>query len=144
MANNKTKESTQNIEKNSKTLVIFIICMVAALFICPIICNFSDVRYLVSGGGDVILPTNTIWYHEDYPVDYAFETLSSPNKGNIVTKYGKESVKIEGNKMYKIVGKKKYMGKIRITDEGDIKIYNAADIVVTNGTYKRYNRLIND
>ena len=135
----------ENNEKKDfkKTGKILIICMIAAAVLCPILCDWNEVTSLSSSGKDIKLPTNTIWYHEEYPADYAFESLSSPDLGNIVTKYGKESVKIKGNKMYKVVGKEKYMGKIKLNSEGDIVIYNAADIVVTNGTYKRYNRLIN-
>ncbi|MBR3784112.1 MAG: hypothetical protein IKJ78_06615 [Bacteroidales bacterium] len=136
MAKNKTEESNQGFQKKGKKLII---CMIAALFICPIICDHNDVLWLVSGAGKVSLPSYSSWKKGVYGQDdkvYLFSTYGGHHSGTLTVTFADMPVKFKGNKMYDKAGE--YVGKIRKKANGDIVIY-ASDMPSydIDGTYKK-------
>lgn len=139
MAKNKTEESNQGFQKKGKKLII---CMIAALFLCPVACDHNDVLWLVSDAGTVSLPSYTTWskYDDDFGVvgsrSYHFSTYGGHHSGTLTVTFSDMPVTIKGNKIYDKVDA--YVGKIRKKSNGDIVIYagNISSIDI-NGTYKK-------
>lgn len=132
MENNEKKD----FKKKGKTLIV---CMVAAIFLCPIACDRDDILWVVSGADDVTLPSYSSWKKGVYGQDdkvYLFMTYGSQNSGTLTVNYADMPVSIKGNKMYDKVGE--FVGKIRKKSNGDIVIFasNMPSLDI-NGTYKK-------
>ena len=131
------EKDTQDFKTKGKRLII---CMIVALFLCPIACDRNDVLFLASGSGNVRLPTHSYWQkkHGDNvragDVLYSFYTTEGSDWGMLQITFNDMYVKIKGNKMYD--GDGEYVGRIRLKRNGDLVIYGVhitgLDI---NGTY---------
>lgn len=142
MAKNKTEESAQGFMKKGKRLITI---MIVSLFVCPLICDHNDVFWLVSGAGDVSLPTYTSWlkFDKDFGSvgsrSYVFSTFGGSHSGNLTVTFADMPVKIKGNKMYDSSGE--YVAKIRKKANGDIVIYaDNLPSIDFDGTYKKSGR----
>lgn len=131
----------KDFKNKGKTLII---CMVIALFLCPVTCDWND---LASSGGSVSLPTYSSWTkdynetngHSD-PREgdriYHFGTYGSSNWGTLSCTFADMPVNIKGNKMYDKDGV--YVGKIRKKQNGDIVIFDCnISGFDFNGTYRK-------
>lgn len=126
----------QDFKKKGKTLII---CMVAALFLCPVACDRNDILWVVSGAGDVSLPSYSSWKKVEYGKDnkvYLFSTYGGHHSGTLTVTFADMPVSIKGNKIYDNAGD--YVGKIKKKSNGDIVIY-ASDMPSydIDGTYKK-------
>lgn len=114
--------------------------MIAALILCPLICDRNNALYLLNGGGNVRLPKHSNWYKSSWnnakegDILYSFNTTEGSDWGVLNITFNGIYVKIRGNKMYDSTGE--YVGRIRLKRNGDIVIYkgdiSGFDI---NGTY---------
>ena len=132
----------ENNEKKDfkKTGKILIICMIAAMVLCPLICDWNGVASFFSSGGGVKLPTNTSWckrVSDNLSAGdriYCFHTGSGSDWGSLQVTFADMYVKIKGDKMYDRDGA--YVGRIRLKSDGNIVIFGG-DIsgIDIDGTY---------
>lgn len=130
-------KGSQDFNKKGKKLIIW---MIVALFLCPVACDRNEVIYLVSGGGNVSLPTHSYWQKkigDNVKAGdklYSFYTQDGTDWGVLGITFNNMYVKIKGNKMYDSDGS--YVGRIRLTRNGDIVIWdNDISGLNINGKY---------
>ena len=126
MAKNKTEESNQGFQNKGKKLII---CMIAALFLCPVICDREHIRI----HHDISLPANSMWYAKSNP-DHIHRRLALTYDGgkwvffSIIFSSGRTidmGLQIKKDELYDIDNK--YSGYIVKKDNGDIVIHSDVD-----------------
>ncbi len=132
------EKSSQEFKKKGKRLII---CIIAALFLCPVACDRNEFLYLAGGGGKVKLPTHSYW-QKDHGDDvregdilFAFYTMDGSDWGMLELSFTDMYVEIKRNKMYDRAGE--YVGRLRLKRNGDLVIYGVTANYDINGTYHK-------